>query len=123
MYRRRAAAVQLFAVFLLVLLILSLLLILLLLLVLLVLLVLLLLLVLIIAIFHFENPPENLSDISAQLVCPDPAYLSRDGKISAASRAKNTAAVIPPAVAFRPPVRTPRSPWVSTASRTPLASR
>lgn len=123
MYRRRAAAVQLFAVFLLVLLVLSLLLILLLLLVLLVLLVLLLLLVLIIAIFHFENPPENLSDISAQLVCPDPAYLSRDGKISAASRAKNTAAVIPPAVAFRPPVRTPRSPWVSTASRTPLANR
>ena len=36
--------------------------------------------------------------------------------------ADRMAAVMPPAVAFRPPVKMPRKPCSSTASRTPLAS-
>ena len=42
-------------------------------------------------------------------------------KIRLTIRPETIATVMPPAVAFRPPVRTPRKPFSATASRTPLA--
>ena len=50
-------------------------------------------------------------------------FLSRDLKQSAITRPKNTAAQMPPAEAVSPPVNAPRSPFSSTASRTPLLRR
>ena len=44
-------------------------------------------------------------------------------KIRAANNPKTTAAVIPGAEAVNPPDKTPISPSLSTASRTPLARR
>lgn len=41
--------------------------------------------------------------------------------INAAKNANNTAALIPPAAAFIPPVKTPKNPIASTSSITPFA--
>ena len=64
-----------------------------------------------ITVFHGWNPPAFLfCGLTAQVVCPDVCYLSFGLKISAIRQANTTAAAIPPAVAFRPPVRIPIQP-------------
>ena len=58
---------------------------------------------------------------AARLGYPKYQALSFALKMKPTSKPQNTAAVIPPAQAFSPPVRMPRKPLWSTASRTPLA--
>ena len=58
---------------------------------------------------------------SAVPVCPIFQDLSFGLKIRLAISPEMTATVIPPAVAFRPPVKIPRNPSSCTASFTPLA--
>ena len=58
----------------------------------------------------------------AEIDCPEIQDLSLGLKRIPASRTKMIAAVIPAAVAFRPPVRMPRAPLSSMASLTPFAN-
>ena len=58
----------------------------------------------------------------AEIDCPEIQDLSLGLKRIPASRPKIIAAVIPAAVAFRPPVRMPRAPLSSMASLTPFAN-
>ena len=59
---------------------------------------------------------------SAYLVCPEFQALSFALKRKLASKPAKMAAVIPPAVAFSPPVNIPRKPSCMTADFTPLES-
>ena len=59
-------------------------------------------------------------DIAAKLACPKNYDLSLALKIRLTMRPLKTAAVIPPAAAFNPPVKIPKKPSLSMASRTPL---
>ena len=59
--------------------------------------------------------------ISAELVCPAAQDLSFGLKRKLASSAEIIAAVIPPAVAFKPPVNAPSKPSSEMASLTPFA--
>ena len=59
---------------------------------------------------------------SAYLVCPEFQDLSLALKRKLASKPAKMAAVIPPAVAFSPPVKIPRKPSCITADFTPLES-
>ena len=58
---------------------------------------------------------------AARLICPGIQDLSLALKSRLTSKPLTIAAVIPPAVDFNPPVKTPSSPSLSTASFTPLA--
>ncbi len=71
--------------------------------------VLLIVLVLVVLIIHLWLPP-NLLRCAAGLSCPHTHDLSFALKIRLISRAITTAAVMPPAVAFKPPVRMPIKP-------------
>ena len=57
-----------------------------------------------------------------KIVCPFTQDLSLALKIKLISNPATIAAVIPPALAFKPPVKIPSTPSLETASLTPLAS-
>ena len=59
--------------------------------------------------------------LAATVVCPNVQDLSLARKIRLTSRPAVIAAVIPPAVDFKPPVNMPIKPFWFTASLTPLA--
>lgn len=78
--------------------------------------------IVLITVFHFWNPPAFLfCGSAAQIVYPAAAYLSFGLKINAIRLANTTAAAMPPAVAFKPPVKIPNQPSVLMASFTPFA--
>ena len=77
--------------------------------------------ILILIIVHDTLSSKCFLRISAELVCPAVQDLSFGLKRKLASSAKIIAAVIPPAVAFKPPVNAPSKPSWETASFTPLA--
>lgn len=59
--------------------------------------------------------------LAARVVCPNIYALSFALKIKLTIRPLTIAAVMPPAVDFSPPVKTPRIPSLCTASFTPFA--
>ena len=90
-------------------------------LVLIVVLILLVLLILILVIHSNATSVLYLCGMTAEIAYPEFQDLSFALKIRLASRPAVMAAAIPPAVAFRPPVSTPRNPLSFTASFTPFA--
>ena len=75
-----------------------------------------------ILVIHFGFPPAFFpAAFAAILVYPDLHDLSLGLKRKLTRRPENTAAVIPPAVAFNPPMKIPGNPLVEIASFTPFA--
>ena len=72
-------------------------------------------------VIHSIDPPMFIYGLAAMLACPAFQDLSLGLKRKLASSPETIAAVIPPAVAFNPPVRMPRKPSSSIASITPFA--
>lgn len=70
---------------------------------------------------HICIPPVFPADEPLGIDCPKYQLLSFALKITLARRPAVIAAVMPPAVAFRPPLKTPIKPSLFTASRTPFA--
>ena len=87
----------------------------------LILLVVLILILVLILIVHFYILRLNNTALAATLAYPLFQDLSLALKIRLHSSPARIAAVIPPAEAFRPPVKMPRKPSSSTAFLTPLA--
>ena len=87
----------------------------------LVLILVLVLVVLILLVIHNNSSKYLYCGQPASVAFPENQDLSFALKIRLAIKPLTTAAVIPPAVAFKPPMRIPRKPSVSTASRTPFA--
>ena len=85
--------------------------------------VLVIILVVVLIVHIFKSSCQICSLSAASLVCPSFYDLSFALKIIAAIRPANMAAVIPPDAAFKPPVNIPMKPSLSTASRTPFASK
>ena len=86
-------------------------------------LVVLILVLVLVLIIHFDDPPECFCGDTAVSVCPVCQDLSLGLKIKLTRSPEKMAAVIPPADAFRPPMKIPGKPWLSTAFRTPSAKR
>lgn len=80
-----------------------------------------LILVLILIVIHCQFLHILLCGLSAFVACPKIHDLSFGLKRMAARTPQTMAAVMPPAVAFRPPVKMPRNPSWVTASFTPFA--
>lgn len=78
-------------------------------------------LIVLVLIIHGISSVIFLCGIAAIIDCPIYQDLSLALKRRLAKRPAVTAAVMPPAVAFRPPVNTPKKPSSATASRTPFA--
>ena len=78
--------------------------------------------VILILIVH-DDPPECFCGDTAASVYPGCQDLSLGLNRILTSRPENTAAVMPPAEAFSPPVKIPGNPSVSTAFLTPSARR
>ena len=83
--------------------------------------VLVLILVLVLIVTHKWLPPFVVCGCAATIACPKIQDLSFALKIKLTIRPATIAAVIPPAVAFSPPVSTPKKPSSEIASFTPLA--
>lgn len=88
--------------------------------VLVVLIVLILIIVLVLVIHNFV-PPCNVFGVIPWIVCPGFQALSLGLKRKLTKSPAVIAAVIPPAVALRPPVKIPKNPSSAMASRTPFA--
>ena len=71
--------------------------------------------------YSFSVPPNILLGFPT-VVCPEIYALSFGLNSRLISRPAVIAAAIPPAVAFRPPIKIPRKPSFSIASRTPFAN-
>ena len=71
--------------------------------------------------YSFSIPP-NIFLGFPKVVCPEIYALSFGLNSKLISRPAVIAAAIPPAVAFRPPIKIPRNPSLSIASRTPFAN-
>lgn len=91
--------------------------------VILVLILILLVVLILIAILLIHGYSSKISScgLAAIIECPNFYALSLGLKIKLARRPAITATVIPPAQAFRPPVKIPRKPSASMASFTPFA--
>lgn len=87
----------------------------------LVILVLVLIILILVLIVHDMLPLFIISGRAVLVACPENQLLSFGLKIKLAKSPAKTAAVIPPAADFSPPVNIPRNPSCSTASFTPLA--
>ena len=72
-------------------------------------------------IIHCLYPPDIVMRHAATIACPIFQALSFGLNKKLASKPAVMAAVIPPAVAFKPPMKMPRNPSSCTASFTPLA--
>ncbi len=72
-------------------------------------------------IIHCLYPPDIVMRHAATIACPIFQALSFGLNKKLASKPAVMAAVIPPAVAFKPPMKMPRKPSSCTASFTPLA--
>ena len=72
-------------------------------------------------VIHIYDPPVFPAVVPLEIDCPKYQDLSLALKTRLVIRPAMIAAVMPPAVALRPPVSTPRKPSLLTASRTPLA--
>ena len=75
----------------------------------------------VVLIVHKSSSGDIYSRSSAPIDCPIIQVLSLSLKNSPASSPAKTAAAMPPAQAFSPPVKMPRKPSLCTASLTPLA--
>ena len=75
----------------------------------------------ILVVIHFEFLRFVLYGITAILLCPKIQDLSFALNKSPANNPATIAAVIPPAVAFKPPVKMPINPFSLMASFTPFA--
>lgn len=73
-----------------------------------------------ILVIHVFFLPKIMCGKTASIDCPDFQDLSLALKISPTNKPNTMAAAMPPAQAFRPPVKMPRNPWASTASLTPF---
>lgn len=80
-----------------------------------------LVLILVLIVIHGSSSKLFFRGYAAKLAFPAFQLLSLSLKIRLTTRPQVIAAAIPPAVAFSPPVKIPRNPSLSTASRTPLA--
>ncbi len=67
-------------------------------------------LVLVLIVVHDSSSKRSFRGVAAMVAFPGFYDLSLSLKIKLAIKPLTTAAVIPPAVAFRPPVRIPRNP-------------
>ena len=120
--RYRLAAVSVLVVLIiLVLIILVLIVLILVILIVLILILVLVVLIVLVLVIHGISSVIFLCGTAAIIDCPIYQDLSFALNRRLAKRPAVTAAVMPPAVAFRPPVNTPKKPSSATASRTPLA--
>ena len=83
--------------------------------------VILVVLILILVLVHVGFLQLSFYGIAARIAFPNCQDLSLGRNRRLASKPLMIATVIPPALAFKPPINMPRNPFSSTASRTPLA--